>query len=266
MQEERNIKITRIDRLVIRPGFPGRFHCVTFKGGSDGSVDSSFEVWVPTAYPEAEVGRVARACLSLRLLELAELAKASASAEVAIGGLRKTRGGNRSVRSEKRERQSSLQRTSRHLERAHIQLARYTLDGRHQPIPCDDLMMWKAWMNTSERWVENTLRSDPDNNQVRVSTVFLGLDVGFGGAERPIIFETMVLGGMCDRDLYRYCTWEEAKNGHAAILDYLQAHDRQRVKIPTLVMAWNLAHRTVQTSGQPVVKAFVEQCANHLGP
>jgi len=123
--------------------------------------------------------------------------------------------------------------------------------------------MWKAWMKTTERWVEQTLLSDPDNSQVRVCTVFLGLDVGFAGAERPILFETMVLGGICDRELYRYCTWQEAKDGHVAILNHLQT---QAVKIPALVMAWNLAHRTVQISRQPVMKAFVEHCANHLRP
>jgi len=263
LQEACNFKITAIERLVIRPGFSGRFHCVTFKCGGRRSGYSSLQVWVTAAYPEAELEDVARTFLRHRLRELAELAKASASEETAFGASRKLHSDNRSVRAQKRECRPSLQRISRHLERAHIQLARYTLDSCHQPVPCDDLVRWKAWMNTSERWVENTLLSDPDNSRVRACTVFLGLDVAFGGTERPVLFETMVLGGMCDRELYRYCTWQEAKDGHAAILNHLQA---QTVKSPALVMAWNLAHCTVKASGQPVMKAFVEQCANLRGP
>jgi len=255
--QESNFKITGIERLVVRPGFSGRFHHVTFKCGSRRSSPSSLQVWVPVAHPEAEVEEVARTFLRHRLRELAELVKASASEEAAIGALPKVGRDNWSVRAAQRECRSS--QILRHLERAHIQLARYTLDRRHQPVPCGDLVLWKAWMNTSERWVDDTLLSDPDNSPVRACTVFLGLDVAFGGAARPVLFETLVLGGMCDRELYRYCTWQEAEDGHAAIVNHLQA---QTVKAPALVAAWNLAQRTVKASGQPVMKAFVEQCAN----
>jgi hypothetical protein len=174
-------------------------------------VDSFFQVWVPVAYPEAVVECVARTFLWQRLLELAELAKASALADAAIGALRMGHSGERSIRTDKRARRSSLQRTSRHLERGHIPLARYTLDSGRDPVPSDDLVMWKASMNTSERWVEDSLLSVAANTQVHVCTVFLGLDVGFGGLDRPALFEAMVLGGIWDRNLYRYCTWQEAQ-------------------------------------------------------
>ena len=259
--QESNFKITGIDRLVIRPGFPGRFHYVTFKWDGRRSAHSFLQVWVPVAHPEAEVEEVARTFLQHRLRELVELAKASASEEAAIGAFRKVDSDNWGIRAEKRECRSS--QISRHLKRAHIQLARYTLDGSHQPVPCGDLVLWKSWMSTSERWVDDTLLSDPDKSQVRACTVVVGLDVAFGGAERPVLFETMVLGGMCDRELYRYCTWQEAKDGHVAIVNHLQA---QTVKTPALVAAWDLAQHTVKASGQPVMKAFVEQCANLSSP
>src|SRR3954469_8347570 len=60
-----------------------------------------------------------------------------------------------------------------------------------------------------------------------VSTVWLGLDHGFGGGP-PVIFETMVFkveGAETDWDeevCERYCTEEEALAGHQRIVDSLQ--------------------------------------------
>ena len=264
MQERSDIKITKIDRHVRRPSFPGRFHCVTFEWVADGLVHSSFNVWVSSACPEAEVERVARTLLSPRLRDLAELGNAPAFSQPETGALRKRANRSQSVRVEKRRREPSMQRISRHIERGHVRLVRYVLDGSHEPVPCNDLAMWKAWMNTPERWVEDALLSDRADNQVRVCTVFLGLDLGFGSAERPILFETMVLGGIWDRALYRYCTWREAQEGHALLLKHLQIDDSATIQIPALETARNLARRTVQTSQQSVVKAFIEQAANHL--
>lgn len=50
---------------------------------------------------------------------------------------------------------------------------------------------------------------------VRVSTVFLGLDHGYGDGP-PLIFETMIFGGDHDGEQWRYSTWQEAEEGHAA--------------------------------------------------
>lgn len=47
-----------------------------------------------------------------------------------------------------------------------------------------------------------------------VSTVFLGLDHNFSGIGLPILFESRVFGGVNDGDMMRYCTWDEAENGH----------------------------------------------------
>jgi hypothetical protein len=50
----------------------------------------------------------------------------------------------------------------------------------------------------------------------RVSTVWLGLDHGFGYSERPLIFETMVFGDdSTDLACRRYSTEDEARAGHA---------------------------------------------------
>ena len=48
---------------------------------------------------------------------------------------------------------------------------------------------------------------------VEVSTVFIGIDHGFGGP--PLWFETIIFGGHHDGYRERYATYEEAEAGHA---------------------------------------------------
>lgn len=50
--------------------------------------------------------------------------------------------------------------------------------------------------------------------EVHVSTVFLGLDHGYGNDGPPILFETMVFGGPLDQQGDRYATVEAAEAGH----------------------------------------------------
>ena len=53
---------------------------------------------------------------------------------------------------------------------------------------------------------------------IRVSTVFLGIDHNFcGGA--PLLFETMIFGGPHDQEMQRYSTWDEAENGHEQMVE-----------------------------------------------
>jgi hypothetical protein len=55
-------------------------------------------------------------------------------------------------------------------------------------------------------------------DETQISTVWLGLDHGFGG--RPLIFETMVFppNSSLDLDCERYETEREALIGHAAMV------------------------------------------------
>lgn len=57
--------------------------------------------------------------------------------------------------------------------------------------------------------------SDP-NKTICVSTVFLGLDHNWSMQEnaKPILFETLVFGGVLDGEMDRYFTKEEALLGH----------------------------------------------------
>lgn len=56
---------------------------------------------------------------------------------------------------------------------------------------------------------------------VRISTVFLGIDHACG-AGPPVLFETMVFEGPLDQYCERYCTWEEAEQGHEKTCDLVR--------------------------------------------
>jgi hypothetical protein len=53
------------------------------------------------------------------------------------------------------------------------------------------------------------------DQDVRVLTIFLGLDYQFGDGP-PLLFETMIFGGEHNEDQWRYSTWDEAEAGHDA--------------------------------------------------
>lgn len=57
----------------------------------------------------------------------------------------------------------------------------------------------------------------------RVSTVFLHMDHNMMFEDkRPVLFETMIFGGQYDEEMWRYCTWEEAKAGHDKVVHCLK--------------------------------------------
>jgi hypothetical protein len=79
-------------------------------------------------------------------------------------------------------------------------------DRRGQPI---DLVAWCAAMEDPQQ--KRVALTQIGN--VEVSTVWLGLDHAFyEGA--PLIFETMVFGGVLDEECERYSTEAEAIAGH----------------------------------------------------
>lgn len=93
----------------------------------------------------------------------------------------------------------------------------YTLIG-HDPVPCANFHEWVKLFEYNTRVVAQT--TFPDG--VRVSTVFLGADLGFDEGE-PILFETMVFGGALDQYQQRYETWDQAEAGHAEAVEAVKA-------------------------------------------
>lgn len=72
-----------------------------------------------------------------------------------------------------------------------------------------DILAWARWFESANRRVAETVI--PPNN-IRVSTVFLGIDHGWHG--KPMWFETMIFGGKHDEYTTRCETWDEALEMH----------------------------------------------------
>ena len=72
------------------------------------------------------------------------------------------------------------------------------------------------------------------------------------------MFETVVFGGPCDWELYRYCTWEEAEEGHAAVVQRCKAPGAPVEDPPSVSKARELAHRTLKKASQTAVTSLIE--------
>ena len=71
------------------------------------------------------------------------------------------------------------------------------------------MLRWAHWMETGERLLWKT-----GNDEIMVSTIFLGLDHSPFPYGPPLVFETMIFGGEHDKEEWRYSTWDEAEAGH----------------------------------------------------
>lgn len=87
----------------------------------------------------------------------------------------------------------------------------YTLSARDgkTPVPCDDIVAWGIWMGYAPRQVGFTRIGE-----ATVGTAFVGIAEGFRDG-RPILFETLVMGGGIHYPREEYCTWDEAEAGHS---------------------------------------------------
>jgi len=87
----------------------------------------------------------------------------------------------------------------------------FKLDQNKNVVPTNDIA--ECFGPGIDRRVDRTKIGD-----VSVSTVFLGIDHGWGVSGPPLIFETMVFGGPLDQEQERYYTWTEAVAGHKAMV------------------------------------------------
>ena len=86
---------------------------------------------------------------------------------------------------------------------------RYILDETGEPVPCPDLLTWGRWFEASQ---DRHVARD-EIGDVLISTVFLGLDHGWGRGP-PVLWETMVFGGKLDEQQERYVSRADALAGH----------------------------------------------------
>jgi hypothetical protein len=82
---------------------------------------------------------------------------------------------------------------------------------------------WQGNPISREEWArlfedERHIAED-EIDDVRVSTVWIGLDHRFLDDGPPLIFETMIFGGSLDEYCWRYATEREAREGHARAVE-----------------------------------------------
>lgn len=83
----------------------------------------------------------------------------------------------------------------------------YRLDGE-TPVEAANVIEWAEFFGSDDRIVEQTYVG-----QVKISTVFLGINHSFGDGP-PLLFETMIFDGEFDGEQWRYSTMEQARAGH----------------------------------------------------
>ncbi len=89
-------------------------------------------------------------------------------------------------------------------------ISHYILDGKQ--VVRVGLTRWANWME--EFYPQGCRVAEDWVGEVRISTVFLGVDYNFFGEGPPVVFESMIFQGPLNHEMQRYCTWEEAENGH----------------------------------------------------
>lgn len=98
---------------------------------------------------------------------------------------------------------------------------KYILDEEGNPKIEHDIMKWAEWFETSnDRIVGRT-----DVGNLTVSTVFLGVNHGFE-TPLPVLWETLVFGGETYDFEARYTSLEDAKEGHAQMVDELTQKEK----------------------------------------
>jgi len=105
----------------------------------------------------------------------------------------------------------------------------YILDEKNDLVECDDHDARHRWVQSLPEDQRTGIGNIVDRWQgdgVTVSTVFLGLDHGYG-TDLPIVFETMIFGGERDEHCERYATWDEAKSGHDKIVNEIKSGAEQ---------------------------------------
>lgn len=108
----------------------------------------------------------------------------------------------------------------------------FILDSNSQPIPVKTEDSWIAWLseNHERRSVSCyqtccTTTNPDEKNTVTISTVFLGVDHNFRGYGLPLLYETIVEGGLLDGERVLSPSLEEAVAVHHWVLKTHKALD-----------------------------------------
>ena len=99
---------------------------------------------------------------------------------------------------------------------------RYYILKDKKVIPVNDVLEWAKMFEKKDRRV-----AEDNIGEVRISTVFLGLDHRIGKG-KPLIFETMIFEGELDQEMDRYSTYEEAEKGHKFMVKRVKEKNKMK--------------------------------------
>lgn len=114
----------------------------------------------------------------------------------------------------------------------------YNLVGRNV-VPAENLIEWAKRFEAQQRHIAiSDTKIKGKKGNVRVSTVFLGIDHSFDWyfedkdrVSKPVVFETMVFGGKLDQEQDRYSTYDEAERGHKEMLAKVRRSEMKIIKL-----------------------------------
>lgn len=121
----------------------------------------------------------------------------------------------------------------------------WMLDAHGEPVPTDDVLEWARWFGEATETGARILAHDRDEREgapeVLVSTVFLGLNHSWVEDGPPLLWETMILGGIHNGYQRRYHTRAAAIEGHqiacalmnASTTEGLEDEDRRKAERPS---------------------------------
>lgn len=95
----------------------------------------------------------------------------------------------------------------------------YTITDDHRVVPASRQEWEKQTEDIDARRVGYDEVVLPSGHKAKVSTVFIGINVG---TQNRDVFETKVFGGPYDQKVQRYATWAEAERGHQVTVNRLK--------------------------------------------
>jgi hypothetical protein len=110
------------------------------------------------------------------------------------------------------------------LSRIHHRVRTYVLDSGGDPVPEPDFTAWSIWYEHSQ---DRFLKCDKLTGDIRISTVFLGLDLTMDRGS-AVLWETRVLGGPHDGYYQTYTSKTSALAGHDFVLGFAAAAAREK--------------------------------------
>lgn len=92
-----------------------------------------------------------------------------------------------------------------------------------KPVECDVVdIVWDS---------DDRVVALDEIGDARISTVFLNIDHRMIDDGPPILFETMVFGGLFGDCVQRYSTWEEAETGHESVVGLIECAMDQQTEV-----------------------------------